>query len=111
MKIIKIAEITRIRSKAIKEAQRELNKVFGKYSKQIEDVISKQLPKGYTFNSWNGMCNIEGENREIIAEGNWWSRYDNGDPTLEKLASYQYSIDRAELDASFNLPQTIKSKA
>lgn len=105
----KIAQIMAVKRQAIKEAQKAVDKIFDKHSKTIVRLIAAQLPKGHTLNSWNGRCNIESEDRTEVVIGNWFSRYDNGNPKMEKLSSLQYGTSNDEICGVFDIPQTIKS--
>ena len=46
----------KLKNKDFKEAQREVDKIFSKYSKLIVEELSNEIPKGSTLISVNGMC-------------------------------------------------------
>ena len=106
IKMIKIAEISKIKRRAIKEIQKQIDETLKKYSKEIIADIAKQLPVGQYLTSGNGLCFISDKNDNILARGNAWSRTARGNPKLDFLASLQYHI-ADELEIRFDIPQTI----
>lgn len=105
---MKIAEITKLKNKAIKEAQREVDKVFSKYSKLIVEEISNQIPVGQLLRSGNGISMLEDENGAELSYGNAWSITAQTSPKMDKIADLQYSED---IQGSFLIPDIIKGRA
>lgn len=103
---MKIEKIKRLQKDAIKEAQIEVNKIFGKYSKQINELIAAQLPKGTILHSCNGICSLRNEEGEELKSGNYWSKFNNGDSSLEFIANLQYAD---ELTGQFSIASEIRS--
>lgn len=100
-------KIKQLQNKAIKEAQKEVDKIFKKYSVFICKEIASQIPKGNTLVSWNGMCELQDENGNTISKGNAWSRsiYNQFDKQLDYLSDLQYS---ESLEGCFDLDESIK---
>lgn len=78
----------KLKNKDFKEAQREVDKIFSKYSKLIVEELSNEIPKGSTLTSVNGMCWLKDSNGKIIGYGNShghsllilqekWTKYQN----------------------------------
>lgn len=104
---MKIANIKKLKNKAIKEAQKEVDKIFLKYSRLINEDIASQIPIGQEFCSWNGM-NAIFKDGEQISRGNAWSITSDPNPKLDFLATLQYILDKDEFSASFSLDEAIK---
>lgn len=108
---MKIAEITKLKNKAIKEAQREVDKIFSKYSKLIVAEIENQIPKGQTLRSGNGMCMIEDEKGNEVAYGNSWSVTAETSPKMDKISDLQYGTDNDDIQGNFLIPDVIYGRA
>lgn len=104
---MKTRRIKQLKNKAIKEAQKEIDKVFKKYSILINKEIASQIPKGNTLVSWNGMCELQDNEGNTIVKGNAWSRsiYSQFNKQMDYLADLQYSED---LQGNFELKEQIK---
>ena len=105
--MIKIAEISKIKRRAIKEIQKQIDEILKKYSKEIVADIATQLPVEQCLTSGNGICFISDKNDNILSSGNAWSRTARGNPKLDFLASLQYHM-ADELEIRFDIPQTIQ---
>jgi len=108
---MKIAEITRLKNRAIKEAQREVDKIFSKYSKLIVTEIENQIPKGQQLRSGNGMCLIEDENGNQVSYGNSWSVTAETSPKMDKISDLQYGTDNDDIQGNFLIPDIIYGRA
>ncbi len=104
---MRTAKIKYLQNKAIKEAQKEVDKVFNKYSILINKEIASQIPEGFTLVSWNGMCELQDENGNTISKGNAWSRsiYNQFDKQLDYISDLQYSEN---IEGCFDLEEIIK---
>lgn len=110
MKTIKVAKIMELKRRAIKESQNATDKIFKRYSKLINQEIAKAIPKGTLLSSGNGMCSLHKiETGEEILDACYWSRFDNGNPKLEKIAGLQYGTDSNELQGNFKIEFKINS--
>jgi len=98
-----------IERKALKDAQKRVDKIFKTASKQIIKEIAKQLPKDTELYSYNGLCRLVDKDGNDIKKGNYFSRFDNGDRKLEYLASLQYGTSDRELQGNFCIDEVIKS--
>ena len=107
---MKTTKILKLRDKAIKEAQKEIDKIFEKYSKLIVENIQTQLPKNHSLISGNGCCFVEDENANKVIYGSAWSRI-AGNKQMEKLAELQYGTERDELQGCFSIPNIIENKS
>jgi hypothetical protein len=107
---MKIQEINKLKKKAIKEAQKEVDKIFNKYSKLIIDEIANQIPKGQKLISGNGMVFIQDENGKELAYGNSWSRTAVYSPKMEALSDLQYGTDNDDLQGNFTIPDVIEGR-
>lgn len=107
---MKVAEINRLKKKAIKEAQKEVDKIFEKYSKLIVSEIENQIPKGHKLHSWNGIAMLSDANDNEIKKGIIWSRTAEYSPKMEALADLQYGTDAGDIQGNFSIPQTILGK-
>lgn len=108
---MKIAKISKLRKQAIKEAQAEVDKIFKKYSIEIQNEIANQIPKGQSLHSCNGICTINDNKTGIeITSGNAWSRTAAYVPKMDFIADLQYGTDASELQGCFSLSYEIKGK-
>lgn len=107
---MKIQEINKLKKKAIKEAQKEVDKIFTKYSKLIVEEIANQIPKGQQLISGNGMCFIQDESGNELAYGNSWSRTAEYSPKMEALSDLQYGTDNDDLQGNFLIPNVIEGR-
>lgn len=106
---MKIQEINNLKKRAIKEAQKEVDKIFAKYSKIIVDEIANQIPKGQKLISGNGMCFIQDNEGKTVVYGNSWSRTAECSPKMEALSALQYgSYD--DLQGNFTIPDVIEGR-
>lgn len=101
MSKIQIGEIQRLKRKAIKEAQRATDKIFKKYSKEINKAIAEQIPKGMKLISGNGMCMVLAQDGTEIDYGNAWSITADYNPKMEAIAELQYGTDAGDLQGNF----------
>lgn len=104
---MKISKINYLKKKAIKEAQKEVDVIFKKYSKLIVEEISNQIPKGQKLIIGNGLCLLEDEKGVELAYGNSWSRTAKSNPKMEVLSDLQYCED---IHGDFNIPNIIDGK-
>lgn len=110
---MKISKIMQLKRQAIKEAQKEVDKIFYKYSAIINAEIAKELPEGKQLRSGNGMCWLEDENGQTIKNGTGYaSGYYKGDnPKLDKIALLQYGTSTLDIKGIFQLEDLIKAIA
>ena len=109
--IMKIANITKLKNKAIKEAQKEVDKIFSKYSKLIVEEIENQIPEKLKLISGNGMCFIENEKGEEVAYGNSWSITAQTSPKMDKISELQYGTSNDEIQGNFLIPDVIYGRS
>lgn len=108
---MKIATISKLKKQAIKEAQIEVNKIFKKYSIEIQNEIAKQIPKGQLLYSGNGMCHIADiKTGAEISSGNAWSRTAAYNPKMDFIAELQYGTDSNDIQGYFSLPTELNGK-
>ena len=107
---MKVAEINKLKRKAIKEAQRETDKIFLKYSKLIVAEIANQIPEGQKLYSYNGIAKLMDENDKEVSTGIVWSRTAEYNPKMEAIAELQYGTDQDDLMGNFAIPDVIKGK-
>jgi hypothetical protein len=107
---MKIQEINKLKKKAIKEAQKEVDKIFSKYSKLIVEEIANQIPKGQKLISGNGMVFILDENGKELAYGNSWSRTAEYSPKMEALSDLQYGTENDDIQGNFSIPDVIEGR-
>ena len=105
---MKIGEISKLKRKAISEAQREVNKIFKKYSKKINGKIAEQIPKGQTMHSLNGMCKIFDTDGNEIKSGNAWSVTSEYNPKMDFIAELQYGTSNDDIQGNFLIDSEIK---
>lgn len=108
---MKIAEINKLKKKAISEAQKEVDKIFAKYSKLIVAEIENQIPKGQSLKSGNGMCMIQDKNGNEVAYGNSWSITAETSPKMDKISDLQYGTDNDDIQGNFLIPNVIYGRA
>ncbi|MDR1202708.1 MAG: hypothetical protein LBL58_13930 [Tannerellaceae bacterium] len=106
---MKIGQLNKLKKKAIKEAQREIDKIFNKYSKLINQEIASQIPSNQTLHSYNGLCVLIDDKGNIIKEGNTWSTTAPYNPKMDFIAELQYPVSE-ELKANFDIQSEIKGK-
>ena len=97
---MKTKQILKLREKAIKEAQLEVDKIFSKYSNLITENIKNQLPKTQKLISHNGMCRVENIEGKELQYGNAWTNVNN---KLDCIAELQYPVGD-DLHARFSIP-------
>jgi len=107
---MKIQEINKLKKKAIKEAQKEVDKIFARYSKLIVEEIANQIPKGQKLHSWNFISILVDENNNELQQGIPWSRTAEYNPKMEALAELQYGTDQEDLHGSFTIPSIIEGR-
>lgn len=105
---MKLSKIKKLEKKAIKEAQKAIDEVFEKYSKLIENEIVKEIPKGFSLVSINGMSTLYDKDGNEYKSGKSWG-INRGDSQLEYLAGLQYAVDQDNLVARFCLKREINS--
>lgn len=108
---MKIAEINKLKKKAISEAQKEVDKIFAKYSKLIVSEIESQIPKGHKLHSWNGIAMLVDENDNELEKGITWSTTAKYSPKMEVLSDLQYGTDSDDLQGHFMIPDVIQGRA
>ena len=86
---MKTKEIYSLQKKARKEAQIEIDKIYKKYSKEINKAIREEIPKGQTLISGNGMCTLYDENDKKLKTGRIWGM-GHSDKQLGFLSALQY---------------------
>lgn len=96
---MKTNSIKLLREKAIQEAQTELDKVFKKYAILISEEIATQIPVGCSIISGNGECFMKNKTGAFISNESY-----------DYIASFQYPIDKNELNTNIVLPHIIKGK-
>ena len=107
---MKIQEINKLKKKAIKEAQKEVDKIFANYSKLIVEEIANQIPKGQKLISGNGMCFLQDTEGKKLAYGNSWSRTAEYSPKMEVLSDLQYGTDNDDIQGNFTIPDVIDGR-
>lgn len=107
---MKVAEINKLKKKAISEAQKATDKIFDKYSKLIVLEIENQIPKGQKLYSWNGIAKLVDEHDNELKTGVVWSRTAEYSPKMEALAELQYGTDNGKLQGNFLIPDVIEGK-
>lgn len=105
---MRIGEITKLQNKAAREAQKEINKVFRKYSKLIVAEIENQLPKGWTLLSGNGIIIIQDQDGNEVKNVSSWQVVGKTYDKLSKLSNLQYNT---ELYGGFNIPYIIQGRS
>jgi len=103
---MKTSKIKSLQQKAIKEAQKEINKIFTKYSLLINAEISNQLPNKTILVNGNGMSILFDNKNNEIKKGVYWKQNNVGDKQLFYLSSLQYA---ESLRGIFNIKSEIKS--
>ncbi len=103
-----IQNINKLRAKAINEAQKEVNKIFDKYSKLIVDDIANQIPKGHKLLNGNGLCILMDADDKELSRGNAWSITGKSSPKMDKIALLQYGVDKDDLQGCFTIPTFIE---
>ena len=107
---MKIQEINKLKKKAIKEAQKEVDKIFANDSKLIVEEIANQIPKGQKLISGNGMCFLQDTEGKELAYGNSWSRTAEYSPKMEVLSDLQYGTDNDDIQGNFTIPDVIDGR-
>lgn len=97
-------KIFALQRKAEKEAQKAVDKIYKKYSKEMEKLITEQIPKGHTLTMGNGMCWLDDNDGNAVTSGKGWGRFEGENKQLDRLSSLQYSD---EIYGSFDLPTKI----
>ena len=92
-------KIFALNRKAEKEAQKAVDKIYKKYSKEINELIAKEIPKDNKILMYNGLCIITDKEYNKLNSGKGWGRFGD-DIQLDNLATLQYS---AQIDGNFTL--------
>ena len=93
-------KIFALNSKVEKEAQKAVDKIYKKYSKELNKLIANQIPVGYKIIMGNGICTIYDSENNKIDSGKGWGRFPGNNLDLDRLSSLQYSD---EIMGSFEL--------
>ena len=107
---MKVQEINKLKKKAIKEAQKEVDKIFSKYSKLIVEEIANQIPKGQKLHSWNGIAMLVDAEGNELQKGITWSRTAEYNQKMEALSELQYGTDNDDIQGNFNIPDVIEGR-
>lgn len=103
-----LRKIMALDKKAAKEAQKAVDEIYKRYSKDMNVLIANEVPKGLTFIMGNGMSWIQDKDGNELANGRAWgmTRGDQ-DEQLDRISGLQYS-EKISGDWSLNL--NIKGK-
>lgn len=102
-----LRKIFAVQRKAEKEAQKAVDKIYKKYSAEMNSLIAAEIPKGCEILMYNGLCNIIDKDGNRKETGYGFGKFPSDSPQLDKLSSLQYAD---EIQGYFNLQQSIKGK-
>lgn len=105
-----ITKIKHLKNQAIKEAQEEVDKIFKKYCKLINEEIALQIPKGQTLVSCDGLCQIVDKNGDDVAFNSTCKSVRKYNEQMNFLADLQYPTNNRELFGVISLRCKIAGK-